>query len=149
MINKTDCILLLTEMQDKGVDVSDKIRQLMSSPTLPLEVLKFINNNRQLDLISFYERLRTNYNKKKSNLYINIVKEIDEPQEVLTTLSAMLTQVLLFSKKLDNKGLFLKHSRADEITQVLSGYFRHYDITNALKLLRLIKADIKALESIR
>lgn len=149
MIKKTDCILLLTEMQEKGVDVNKQISRLMSSADLPLEVLKFINDNRQLDVVSFYNNLRVNYNKKKSSLYINIVKEIDEPQEVLTTLSAMLTQILLYSKKLENKSLFLKHSRAEEITKVLDNYFKTYDITSAIRLMRLIKADVKALESIR
>lgn len=149
MITKTDCLLLLTDMEEQGIDVSDKIRLLMTSRDLSLEVLKFINDNRQLDLLKFYEKIRVNYNKKRSNLYINIVSEIEEPQEVLTTLSAMLTQVLLYSKQLTNKNLFLKHSRAVEITKVLENYFKNYDITGALKLMKLIKADIKALESIK
>lgn len=149
MIKKNDCILLLTEMQEKGINVSKQISQLMSSQDMSLDVLKFINDNRQLDLVSFYEKIRVNYNKKKSSLYINIVKEIEEPQEVLITLSAMLTQILLFSKNLENKQLFLKHSRADEITKVLENYFKNYDITNALRLMKLIKADLKALESIK
>jgi len=149
MIKKNDCILLLTEMQEKGINVSKQISQLMSSKEMSLDVLKFINDNRQLDVLSFYERVRVNYNKKKSNLYINIVKEIEEPQEVLVTLSAMLTQILLFSRQLENKQLFLKHSRADEITKVLENYFKTYDITNALRLMKLIKADLKALESIK
>jgi hypothetical protein len=149
MIKKTDCLLLLTEMQEKGVNVSRQISQLMTSSELSLEILKFINEKRQLDLLSFYEKIRVNHNKKKSNLYINIVKEVEEPQEVLTTLSAMLTQILLFSKNIDNRQLFLKHSRAEEITKVLDNYFKTYDITNAVRLMKLIKADVKALESIR
>lgn len=149
MIKKTDCILLLTEMQEKGINVTKQITHLMSSSELPLEVLKFINDNRQLDLLGFYEKMRFNYNKKKSNLYINIVKEIEEPQEVLTTLSAMLTQILLYSKHLENKHLFLKHSRAEEITKVLDNYFKTFNITNAIRLMKLIKADLKALESIK
>lgn len=151
MIKKTDCLLLLTEMQERGVEVTNQINYLMKSSTLPLEVLKFINDNRQLDLLGFYERLRENHNKKRSNLYKNIVKEIEEPEEVLTTLSAMLTQILLYSKKLnsESKQMFLQHSRADEITRVLQNYFITYDITNAVRLLRLIKADLKALESIK
>lgn len=149
MINKTDCLLLLTEMQEKGVNVTKQITQLMSSSGLSLDILKFINDNRQLDLLGFYEKIRINHNKKKSNLYINIVKEIEEPQEVLTTLSAMLTQILLYSRQIDNRQLFLKHSRASEITKVLDNYFKTYDITNALRLMKLIKADLKALESIK
>ena len=136
-------------MQEQGLEVSDKLKQLVTSTSIPMQVLKFINDNRQLDLLGFYEKLRVNYNKKRSNLYINIVKEIEEPQEVLITLSAMLTQILLYSRQLDNKQLFLKHSRADDITKVLQNYFKTYDITNALRLMKLIKADLKALESIK
>ena len=115
---------------------------------MPIEVIKFINDNRQLDLLDFYEKIRKNYNKKKSNLYINIVKEIEEPNEVLTTLSAMLTQILLFSKGVSDKQMFLRHARANDICKVLGLYFSNYDLTNSLKLLRVIKADICACEHI-
>lgn len=143
MITKNDCVLLLTDLEEKGINVKRHLSTLLTAPSLSLEVLKFINSHKQLDLVNFYDRLRVNYNKKKSNLYINIVKEIDDPEEVLTTLSAMLTQILLYSKQVDNKQLFLSHARADEISKVLNTYFKTYDITNALKLLRLIKADLK------
>ena len=78
------------------------------------------------------------------------MKEIEQPFEVLTTLSSLLTQILLYSKKLeDNRTLFLKHSRAEEISKVLTYYFRTYDITKAIELLKLIKADIKVLSMIK
>lgn len=149
MISKNDLMLLLIDLKSKGIDTDTQINTLMSNPQLPIEVVKFINDNRQLDLFKFYEHIRKSYNKKKSNLYINIVKEIEEPTEVLTTLSAMLTQLLLFSKQVDNKQMFLRHARANDITKVLSLYFNNYDLTNCIKLLRIIKADIKALESIK
>ena len=41
----------------------------------------------------------------------------------------------------------MRHSRAQEISQVLHNYFKDYNLTNCVKLLRLIKADIKALEN--
>ena len=82
-------------------------------------------------------------------MYINIVKEIEDPTEVLTTLSAMLTQILRYSKKVENKTMFLRHARANDITKVLNNYFANYDLTLCLKLMRIIKADIKALESIK
>ena len=44
--------------------------------------------------------------------------------------------------------MFLRHARCNEITQVLNNYFKTYDLTNCIKLLRLIKADLKCLESI-
>lgn len=148
MITKNDCILLLSDLKDKGIDVNEPIKKLIGSKELSLDVIKFINDNRQLDLTSFYERLRKNYNKKKSNLYINIVREIEDPNEVLTTLSSLNLQILLFAKNIEDKQMFLKHARANEIARVLANYYSNYDLTNCLKLLRLIKADLIACETI-
>lgn len=147
MITKNDCYLLLAELNSMGIDTSSPIEELSNSSVLPISVIKFINDNRQLDLTAFYEKIRRSYNNKKSTLYINIMKEIDQPQEVLTTLSSLLNQILIYNKNAENKQLFLKHSRANEITKVLAYYFKDYDLTNCVKLIRLIKADIKALES--
>jgi len=149
MITKNDCYLLLADLQTKGIDTSEQINKLVNSQQLPIDVIKFINDNRQLDLAAFYEKIRKSYNQKKSTLYSNIVKEVDNPTEVLTTLSAMLTQVLRFSNDTSDRQMFLRHARANDITKVLSIYFNNYDLTNCIKLLRIIKADIKALESIK
>ena len=149
MITRNDCLVLLADLQSRGLDTKDAINTLMGTNQLPMSVIKFINDNRQLDLADFYNNIRKNYNHKKSQLYGNIVKEIDDPQEVLTTLSALLTQVLLYSRKLENKQMFLRHSRASDISKVLTIYFNNYNITNCINLLRIIKADIKALESIK
>ena len=75
MITKNDCILLLTDLQDSGVDIGTNILKVITSPTVPMDVLTFINEHRQLDLTTFYEKLRKNYNNKKSKLYINLIKE--------------------------------------------------------------------------
>ena len=149
MITKNDCILLLTDLEEKGVDTRKILTELVHSTEPSIEVIKFINDNRQLDLARFYEKIRKSYNAKKSPLYINIVKEVDNPREVLTTLSAMLNQILLFSNTVEDKQMFLRHSRAQEITKILSNYFQTYDLTNCIRLMRIIKADLKALESIR
>ena len=122
MILKNDCYLLLADLQNKGIDTTEAINQLISNTTIPMSVIKFINDNRQLDLMNFYEKIRKSYNQKKSNLYINIVKEIEDPSEVLTTLSAMLTQVLRYSEEVDDKQMFLRHARANDISKVLSLY---------------------------
>ena len=149
MISKNDCYLLLADLQNKNIDTDEAIKELMNANQIPLSVIKFINDNRQLDLFTFYQTIRKSYNKKKSNLYINIVKEIDDPNEVLTTLSAMLAWVVRYSKTVSDKQMFLKHARASDICKVLNIYFNTGDITNCIKLIRLIKADIKALESIK
>ena len=73
MITKNDCILLLTELEERGIDTKSALREAISQgPTI--SVIKFINDNRQLDLTTFYEKIRKSYNNKKSSLYINIVK---------------------------------------------------------------------------
>lgn len=149
MITKNDCYLLLSELNESGLDTTNPIKDLMSSNSPSLEVIKFINDNRQLDLTAFYEKLRKSYNNKKSKLYINIMKETEQPNDVLVTLSSLLTQILLFAKDLEDKQMFLRHSRADEITLVLQNYLKDYNLTSCIKLIKLFKIDIKALESIK
>ena len=148
MITKNDCIILLTDLQNKGIDIKNELNNLLTSNNI-IPALKFINSNRQIDLTSFYKHIRKSYNQKHSSLYKNIViEELKDPNDALTTLSALLTQILLFSKKVENKNMFLRHSRCDEITKILNNYFTNYDLTNCLKLLKIIKTDVKALESI-
>lgn len=149
MITKNDCILLLSDISSRNIDTTGAMKKLLSSSDINLEVIKFINDNRPLEVAQFYEQLRYNYNHKKSKLYINIVKEIEDTNDVLTTLSALLTQILLFSKKCEDREMFLKHSRAEEISLVLSRYFKCYDLQTCIQLLRLIKLDLKALEMIK
>ena len=149
MISKNDCYVLLADLQSKGINTDTAINELINASNAPLSVIKFINDNRQIDLFNFYESIRKNYNKKKSKLYINIVKEIDDPNKVLSTLSALLTQIILYSEQVENKQMFLRHARASDISKVLTLYFTSYDLTNCLKLLKLFKIDIKALESIK
>ena len=149
MIKKEDLLLLLTEMQaieKDNVEITKQIRKLMTSKEVPLETLSYINTRRPLDATKFYNMLRDNYNNKKSKLYINIVKEVEDPQECLSTLSALMLQIILFSRRLENKQLFFQHTRANYITKVLSNYFKTFDITACIKLLKYIKADIICLE---
>lgn len=149
MITKNDCYLLLLELKEGGVDVSEPLNELRTASSPTMSVIKFINDNRQFELTKFYEKIRKSYNDKHSKLYINIMKEVEKPQDVITTLSSMLTQIFLFSKDLDNSSMFLRHSRADEITKVLQQYITDYNLINCIKLIKLIKIDIKALESIK
>lgn len=150
MISKSDILLLLTDLEDKGVNISKYTNTLFKTQELPLDVIKFINDNRQLDVLAFYELLRRNYNKKKSPLYKNIVTEtLKDPQDVIVILSALALQISLFANKLEDNKLFLKHSRVIEITEALNNYYKNYDLIPCLKLLKLIKTDLKAFESIR
>lgn len=150
MITKNDCLLLLAEIEDKGIDTKEMCSLLLSHSSINMQVLKFINEHRELELSSFYNKLRKNYNDKKSKLYKEIV-QIDqkEPRDIVVTLSSLLTQILLHSNQVEDKQMFLKHSRAEEISKVLSNYFKTYDTKLCIQILTLIKADLKALESIK
>lgn len=141
---------MLYDIQSNGIDASEYTKKLIRTGTPTIDVIKFINDNRELELTNFYKKIRKSYNNKKSKLYYNIVRsdETDLADSTLTTLSALLTQIILYSQSIENQEMFLRHARCNEITKVLSLYFRDYDLTNCIKLLTLIKADIKALESI-
>ena len=149
MLNKSDLILILTEIgESQNIDTTQMVSDIVMAKKVPLDILKFINDNRELDVTKFYRHIRKSYNDKKSKLYINIMKEIQETNDVLTTLASLNLQLLLFGSKLDNKQMFYKHCRAEDITKFLTLYYQNYDLTNCLKLLRLIKADILAFETI-
>lgn len=149
MITKNDCLSILVQLSDSGVTGAEScIRKLIGVREPTVEVLKFISQNRGLDVSAFYELLRKNYNKKKSDLYINIVKELEDEKEVITTLSCLLTQIILFGNKLENSELFFKQVRAEEISRVLNEYFNTGIVLNCTKLLKLIKTDLLVLEYI-
>lgn len=149
MLTRNDLILLLTEIEHTGIDVSKQLNLLFRSEKIPTSVLRFINEARPFDVAEFYEMLRKSYNQKKSPLYLNLVREeFNDPNEVLTTLSALNLQIMLFARKLDDNKMFLKHSRGEEITAVLNNYYKTYDLIPCLKALRVIKADLKSFEYI-
>lgn len=150
MLKKNDLILLLTQLQDRGINVSAQLKKVIISKEIPLDVVKFINDNRQLDVTRFYEQLRKSYNAKRSSLYINLVKEeLSDPTDALTTLASFNLQVLLFAKHLENPTLFLGQSRAEEVTRVLNNYYKTYDLKPVIELRALIKSDLKAFEKIK
>lgn len=149
MLTTNDCLLLLSEIESKGINTKEVTTKLVTSG-LTQDVLKYIDTYRPLEVKQFYDNIRKNYNNKKSKLYKEIV-QIDQkqPKDIVITLSCLLTQILLFSNKVEDRQLFLNHSRADEISKVLHNYFVSYDITLCVKILNLIKADLKALESLK
>lgn len=150
MVNRNDLLLILGEMEEKGIDTSKYKTKLFLTEGISMETLKFINDKRQLDVAAFYEMLRKNYNAKKSPLYKNIVRdEVSTPEDVLTTLSALNLQILLYARKLDDAKMFLSHSRGEEITWALNNYYKTYDLIPCYKLLKLLKSDLKCFESIK
>ena len=149
MITKNDCLSILTKLDESGVSgVNSYVRKLVVARDIPLEVLKFISDNRGLEVSKFYEMLRKSHNQKKSPLYTNILKEIEDPQEVVTTFSCLLTQILLYGKKLENKDQFFREVRAEELTRVLNNYFKTGLYEECLHLIKILKSDLLVLEYI-
>lgn len=153
MLQINDLVILLTDLESKGIEKASQYLKMLltnNSQKALVDTLKFINDNRPLDITQFYERVRKNHNDKKSPLYKNILKEIDneDMDEIITTLHAYILQVNLYSKHVEDKSMFFKHARAEEVTRVLNNYYRDYDITSALKMLKLIKADLLTFEHV-
>ena len=148
MITKRDCILLLAELSAKGLDTQIMLNKVVKSSDVDMSVIKYINEHRQFEANAFYEKLRKSYNNKKSTLYKNIVTcdEVDCTSTVLTTLSSLMLQIFLYAQQLEDNKLFLRHARAEEITKVLSNYLKTYDLIPCMKMLQLVKADLKAFE---
>lgn len=150
MITKRDCVLLLSEMESNGTDVTQMLQKAMKSTSVDPEVLKFINDNRQLDATAFYEKIRKSYNTKKSSLYKNIVicDEVDCTDTVVTTLAALNLQILLFMKTVSNQKMFIRSMRFEEINQALLNYGKTFDLVPCIQVLQVIKADLKVFEYI-
>ena len=149
MITKNDCLTVLVTLEDRGLNINSVMKKLVTSKEIPHEVLKFILDNRGIEVANFYEMLRKKHNDKKSPLYHNIVKEISDPEEIITTLACLLVQITLYSKKLPaNKEIFQREVRAEEITRVLNNYYTTGLMDQCLALLKLIKTDLLVLEHI-
>lgn len=147
MITKVHALTLLFQLKDKGVDVDSDIKYLMTHPEPTLDIIRKINDNMDLSIRAFYEKLRKSYNNKKSKLYINIVKENDlEPKEVLCTLGSLQLQILLFNKTLGDDPFFLGNARFNEICDCFKKYYDTGDIIPCCDLLNLFKVDLKFLE---
>lgn len=150
MITRRDCILLLSELSSRGIDTSVMLQKAVKSSEVDIAVVKFINDHRPFDANLFYEKLRKSYNHKRSNLYKNIVTcdETDCSHSVLTTLAALNLQILLYMNNVEDTKMFMSHTRMEEINQVLLNYSRTYDLVPCIKVLQIIKADLKAFEYI-
>ena len=149
MLQVNDLVLILTDMEACGdLGAHEQLLKILKSSSISTDTLKYINDRRPLDVTQFYERIRKNYNDKRSNLYKNIVKDIEDPDEAISTLSAFALNLFLYSKHVEDKdkSLFFRHVRAEEVTRVLNMFYKDYDVTSAIKLLRLIKADLVCFE---
>jgi hypothetical protein len=149
MITKNDCLTVLVALEDRGLDINQPMKKLVTSKEIPLDVLKFILDSRGIEAANFYEMLRKKHNDKKSPLYHNIVKDITDPEEIITTLACLLVQITLYGNKLTtNRDIFQRETRAEEITRVLNNYYSTGELTQCLALIKLIKTDLLVLEHI-
>jgi hypothetical protein len=149
MITKNDCLTILVALEDKGVDIDKPMRKLVTTKEIPMDVLKFILDNRGIEVANFYEMLRKKHNQKKSPLYHNIVKDITDTDEIITTLACLLVQITLYGNKLtSNREIFQREVRAEEITRVLNTYYSTGELDQCLALLKLLKTDLLVLEHI-
>ena len=149
MITKNDCLTILVSLEDRGVDINSQMKKLLTAKEIPIDVLKFILDNRGIEVANFYEMLRKKHNQKKSPLYHNIVKDITDPDEVVTTLACLLVQITLYGRKLtSNKEIFQREVRAEEVSRVLNNYYATGTLDNCLALIKLLKSDLLVLEHI-
>ena len=149
MITKNDCLTLLVSLEDRGINIDQQMKKLLVSKEVPIEILKFILDNRGIEVANFYELLRKKHNQKKSPLYHNILKEIEDPEELITTLACLLVQITLYGNKLPaNREIFHREVRAEEITRVLNNYYATGALDQCIALIKLLKADLVVLEHI-
>lgn len=148
MLQKQDIILLLTNLEEQGVDVENELIKVATSSSIPLDVVSFINKRQQLDITKFYEKIRKSYNNKKNTLYKNLIHEDINIENVLTTLSSFILQINIFSQNVEKKnlGVFYRNARVEEITNALTEYYKNYNIIPAVKLLKLLRCDLLAFE---
>ena len=67
MLTTNDCLLLLSEIESKGINTKEVTTKLVTSG-LTQDVLKYIDTYRPLEVKQFYDNIRKNYNNKKSKL---------------------------------------------------------------------------------
>ena len=149
MITTSDCLLLLDVLKSQDID-TDKIEKELMTKGLTKKVVKFIKDNNSLSIFDFYEKLRKSYNDNKSKLYINIVKEdYSDVETIPITIASYTLQCLLFSKRVEDDDMFLRQARYEEACECLLEYGKTGDIVPCIRLLQIIKSEIKALEELK
>ena len=58
MVSRNDLILILTELQEEGIDTTEQMRKVFTSSEFPVDVIRFINENREMDINKFYTHIR-------------------------------------------------------------------------------------------
>ena len=76
------------------------------------------------------------------------MKGLEDPTKVTSTLNSYALQIVLFSKNVEDINPFYKFARLQDVYQCLYHYTKTFDLIPCIKLLNLIKADIKTLETV-
>lgn len=149
MLNKQECYKILLDLRSQGVNVNRQIGLLAGAPTVPNEVIKFINENRALNVTEFYKVLRKKSNSTKNKLYKELVAETQQPIDKVKALSSFITQGIIAGEKLDpmERENFFEALRLADCAQALMKYFTNSEIQPILETVLLIKNDIKILEN--
>lgn len=150
MLSKLDVYQILFEMKAQNIQgAEENIKLISKSVEVPLDVIRYINDNRSLQITEFYEDLRRKSNTKASKLYKNLMKEDKQPQEVLKTASSYVTQVLIRAEQLDlqERTIFYDNSRVKQISEGIHNYFNNGEIRSLLDVLTTVRKDIKILEN--
>lgn len=150
MITKEDCLSILVRLSDEGINTDKELAITAASKEVPFEILKFIYNKRGTYLSDFCGMLRRKHNQGKSPLYINIMKEITDKKDVITTVTALLMQITLFGTKLtdDQRETFYKEARVNLILSVLADYYNYDNYDKCIALLKVFKADMLVAEAV-
>ena len=49
MITKNDCLTILVSLEDRGINIDQQMKKLITSKEIPMDTLKFILDNRGID----------------------------------------------------------------------------------------------------
>lgn len=149
MITKNDCLTMLVALEDSGINIDVPMKELVLAKEPPVSVLKFIAQNRGFWAVDFYEMLRRRSNQHKSPLYKNMLNyETADDIEVSVILSSLLTQINLYSQKLESDSFdaFFREIRVKEIIKALGNYYETGTSDVCRMVLKLIKSDVLVLE---
>ena len=58
MIKNSDIVILLTEIQNQGINVDAELREALVSKSIPVKALACINKYRPMDILNFYLLIR-------------------------------------------------------------------------------------------
>lgn len=142
-----DLLYLLSRAHTQTADALLNSLMTTRSYTTKAAAIRYLASIQSLDIANFFEHLRSSCNKGKSRLYINLMKEENNPDDLIITLSSYILQANIYLKKSVNKRLFTEEAQLAEATEALNSYYKTRDLQLILNEVSKIKANIKLWES--